>query len=71
MEKDYKNKNDILENINESKLLSPIILIDPTFKQRNVTSALSEETLEKFKDYCKKFIKSPNADFFSQEKTAE
>jgi len=68
MEKDYKNKQDILNNLNESKILSPIILVDPTFKQRNVTSALSEETLETFKDYCKKFIKSHSIDFFSQEK---
>jgi len=68
IKKYYKNKQDILNNINESKLLSPIILVDPTFKQRNVTSALSNETFEKFKYYCKKFLKSPSADFFSREK---
>jgi tRNA nucleotidyltransferase (CCA-adding enzyme) len=68
LEKHYKKKEAILNEINESKLLSPIIIVDPTFKQRNVTSALSQETFDKFKESCKKFLKSQSEDFFSKEK---
>ena len=32
IERFYKNKNEIMININSSKLQSPIILVDPTFK---------------------------------------
>jgi len=69
IEKFYKNKNEILMNLNSSKLQSPIILIDPTFRQRNVTAALSDETFEKFREVCIKFLKNPGKKFFEQEKT--
>ena len=63
-EKHYKNKNDILININKSKTHSPIILIDPTFKERNVLAALSPEAFEKFQESLKLLLKSPSPDFF-------
>ena len=69
IEKQYKNKREILMDVNSSKLKSPIILIDPTYKQRNALAALSEETLEKFKKTCKKFLKNPSVKFFEVEKT--
>ncbi len=68
IEKQFKNKQEILMNINSSKLKSPIILIDPTFKQRNALAALSEKTFEKFKKECKKFIKNPNVNVFKIKK---
>ncbi len=61
----YKKKSDILIELNESKF-SPIILIDPTFKQRNVLACLSEESFLKFKEICKKFLKNPSLDFFHE-----
>ncbi len=63
-EKMYKSKKDILLNINESKLQSPIILVDPTFKERNAAAALSESTFEKLKKSCIDFLKNPSEDFF-------
>lgn len=60
----FKNKKDILIEINESKLISPIILIDPTFKERNALASLSNETFEKFKESCRNFLKNPSIDFF-------
>jgi len=69
IEKHYKNKQEILMNLNGSKLKSPIILIDPTYKQRNALAALSEETFEKFKKACKKFLKNPSIKSFEIEKT--
>lgn len=69
IEKRYKNKRSILMDINASKLQSPIILIDPTYKQRNVLAALSDETFEKFIKVCKKFLKKPSINAFELEKT--
>jgi len=69
IEKDFKNKQEILLNLNSSKLQSPIILIDPTYKQRNVLAALSNETFDKFKKECEKFLKNPQSKFFDSKKT--
>lgn len=63
-EKLYKNKNDILSSMNESKMQSPIILVDPTFRQRNALAALSRETYEKFREACRQFLKNPKSSFF-------
>lgn len=68
IEKQFRNKREVLMNLNSSKLNSPIILIDPTYKNRNVLAALSQETFEKFKDYAEKFLKKPDTAFFKQQK---
>ncbi|MCA9487531.1 MAG: nucleotidyltransferase domain-containing protein [Nanoarchaeota archaeon] len=61
----YKNKKEVLMDLNGSKLDSPIVLIDPTHKARNALAALSEESFNKFKNAAKKFLKSPSIkDFF-------
>ena len=67
-EKHFKNKQEILMNLNASKLQSPIIFIDPTYKQRNVLAALSYETFEKFKKSCNEFLKNPNISSFEEKK---
>ena len=64
IEKHHKNKSRILMDLNEAKLKSPIILIDPTYKQRNVLAALSEETFRNFQDVCRNFLKKPTKGFF-------
>ena len=69
IEKQHKNKADILIDLNESKLQSPIILIDPTYKYRNALAALSDKTFEKFQAACKKFLEHPREEEFEQEKT--
>lgn len=68
IEKKFKNKRDILIDLNSSKLNSPIILIDPTYKQRNVLAALSQETFEKFRKICINFIKNPSIKYFELKK---
>ena len=60
----FYKKDRVLRELNESKLNSPIILIDPTYKQRNALAGLSKETLDKFKNVVKKFLKNPNNSFF-------
>ncbi len=63
-EKRYNSKEEILIELNESKLRSPIILVDPTWKERNVLAALSEESFETFVDALRKFMKNPSPSFF-------
>ncbi|MEN7982288.1 MAG: nucleotidyltransferase domain-containing protein [Nanoarchaeota archaeon] len=69
IEKHYKNKRIVLMDLNSSKLESPIILIDPTYKQRNALAALSNETFEKFKKISKDFLKNPTIKSFEIQKT--
>ena len=69
IEKKYKTKNQVLTDMNGSKLNSPIILIDPTYKQRNALAALSKETFERFQKACRKFIANPSVELFETQKT--
>lgn len=62
--KHYKKSDDVFFGLNESKLHSPIILVDPTWKERNVLASLSKETFEKFQETARNFIKNPSEDLF-------
>ncbi|MEK6918874.1 MAG: nucleotidyltransferase domain-containing protein [Nanoarchaeota archaeon] len=64
-QKHYKGKR-VIHEVNGSKLKSPIVLIDPTFKERNALAALSEETYKKFKEYCIEFLKNPSEESFKE-----
>ncbi len=68
IEKIYKNKYEISMNLNSAKMSSPIVIIDPTYKERNALAALSKNTLEKFQKVCKKFLENPSEKFFEDEK---
>ncbi len=68
IEKHYKNKQAVLMDLNSSKLQSPIILVDPTYKQRNALAALSQETFDKFKKECENFLKNPDVKTFEIKK---
>lgn len=68
IEKKYKNKKIALMDINESKLGSPVILVDPTYKQRNALAALSDETFRKFQAAAKNFLKKPCIEAFESKK---
>lgn len=60
----FKNGREVLNEINASKLNSPIVLVDPTYKYRNVTAGLGVESFGKFLSVAKEFLKSPSLDFF-------
>ena len=68
IEKHFRNKQIALMDINTAKLDSPIVLIDPTYKHRNVLAALSDDTFNRFKLACKKFLKNPSVKSFEIEK---
>ncbi|MBU0906685.1 MAG: nucleotidyltransferase domain-containing protein [Nanoarchaeota archaeon] len=60
----YKKKNEVFFELNESKLHSPVVLIDPTWKERNVLASLSLETFKKFQGVAAAFLKKPSEEFF-------
>ncbi len=64
IEKRFKNKKDILFELNENKIQCPIILIDPTWKERNALAALSYESFHKFQKRAKDFLKKPKREHF-------
>jgi tRNA CCA-adding enzyme len=63
-EKHYSDKKQILMDMNSSKLESPIVLVDPTFKQRNALATLSYWTFKKFREACREFLEKPDIKFF-------
>jgi len=68
----YKNKDSIFFSMNESKILGPLVLVDPVQKSRNVTAALAEEKFLQFSSACSKFIaRSSLAHFERKDLSAE
>ncbi len=63
VQKYYKGK-DIFKLVNTSKLVSPLIVIDPVQKDRNAAAALSVEKFEAFKKAAKELLKNPSKEFF-------
>ncbi len=61
----YKNAQEILIELNESKRKGPIVLVDPTFKERNVLAALSQESFERAQKAARDFLVRPSTRFFS------
>ena len=53
-------------DLNSSKLDSPIILIDPTYKQRNALATLSHDTFSRFKDAARLFLAEPSKEAFER-----
>jgi len=51
-------------SLNSSKILGPLIIVDPVQKNRNAAAAVSTECYERFKKACKEFIKKPSLDSF-------
>src|SRR3989338_6424479 len=63
VERYYKGK-DVFKLVNTSKLVSPLIVIDPVQKDRNAAAALSFEKFEAFKKAAKEFLQKPSKEFF-------
>src|SRR3989338_2116652 len=61
----YKGK-DVFKLVNTSKLISPLIVIDPVQKDRNAAAALSIEKFEAFKKASIEFLKKPSKEFFAR-----
>ena len=66
----YKNKEEILRELNASKKYSPLILIDPVQKDRNAAAALSKEKFDLFITLAKEYLKNPSEIFFIEKEVA-
>ncbi|MEK6898500.1 MAG: nucleotidyltransferase domain-containing protein [Nanoarchaeota archaeon] len=62
--KHYRNSREVLIELNESKRKGPIVLVDPTFKERNVLAALNKESFDKVRELAGRFLKAPSERFF-------
>jgi len=62
----FRGEKEVLSEINASKLQSPIVLVDPTHKYRNVCAGLGAETFEKFNVVAKEFLKNPSLEYFER-----
>ena len=67
VKKYYKSDRDVLNNLNESKV-SSLIIIDPIDKKRNASSAVSNENYERFKKLCKDYLRNPSEEYFKIKK---
>ena len=64
VEKYYRNKKEILDKLNLSKIYSPLVIIDPVQKDRNAAAAVSEEKFREFVCVCREFLSKASEDFF-------
>lgn len=62
----FKDEEEVFLELNESKLKSPFVLVDPTYKYRNVVAGLSEETYLGFLEAKNNFLKNPNLKGFEK-----
>ena len=62
--KGYYKRKDVFKILNKSKLIAPLIIIDPVQADRNAAAALSFENFNNFRKACKKFIKNPSKKYF-------
>lgn len=67
IEKHYPKK-DACFQLNQSKIISPLIVIDPVDKNRNAAAALSEEKWDFFRKKAADYLKNPASSFFEPKK---
>jgi len=67
-EKHYRNKEEALAKMNESKLYGPMIVVDPIQLERNAAAALDKEKFELLIKAAKAYLKKPNISFFEEKK---
>ena len=61
----YRKKNVFLE-MNKSKLVSPLVVVDPVQHDRNAVAALSPEKFSHFILKAKEFLSAPSLKFFRE-----
>lgn len=66
IEQHYPNKQALLLSIDNSKLKTPVVMIDPVFKQRNASAAMQEKKFLKLLLQLRLFSRNPTTDFFRE-----
>jgi len=62
----FRNEKEIMREINANKLQGPVVVVDPTYKYRNICAGLGGETFERFLKAGKEFLKSPSLEGFEK-----
>ncbi|MBT3297634.1 CCA tRNA nucleotidyltransferase [archaeon] len=60
----HKTKHMVMFNLNNSKLNSPLVVVDPVDKNRNAAAAFSKGKFNLFKKIAKKFLEFPDETYF-------
>ncbi|MFH1823161.1 MAG: nucleotidyltransferase domain-containing protein [archaeon] len=60
----YKGRAEVIGALNISKINSPIIVVDPVQKERNIVAALSHRTFLDFVRKAKRFLAKPSLNYF-------
>ncbi|MBW3012871.1 CCA tRNA nucleotidyltransferase [Candidatus Woesearchaeota archaeon] len=68
VEKHYTNRKTLMKQLNVAKLQSPIIVIDPTQKDRNAAASVTMETFCKFILAARQFLENPSKGWFVKKK---
>ncbi|MBD3259237.1 hypothetical protein GF371_01240, partial [Candidatus Woesearchaeota archaeon] len=64
----YKNRQAVMRKLNIAKLQSPIIVIDPTQKDRNAAASVTLETFCTFIFAARQFLENPSKKWFVKRK---
>lgn len=64
--KHFKSGKEVLFELNASKISGPLVVVDPTYKLRNITAGLGKDTFLEFLMVAKAFLKRPSLDFFEE-----
>jgi tRNA nucleotidyltransferase (CCA-adding enzyme) len=67
-EQRYVNEKQLMLLMNESKLVSPLIVVDPIQPERNAAAALSKEKFMLLKKISKSFLANPSLSAFKEKK---
>ena len=62
----YVNEKQMMLLMNESKTMSPLIVVDPIQPERNASAALSKEKFDELKKLAKKFLANPSTAAFKE-----
>ncbi len=62
----FRGEREIRRELNSNKLQGPVVVVDPTYKFRNVCAGLGFSTFERFLEASKDFLKRPSLEFFER-----
>ncbi len=62
----FKGEREIMRELNSSKLQGPVVVVDPTYKFRNVCAGLGLRAFERFLEVSSEFLKRPSLEFFER-----
>ncbi len=65
-----KYHKNVMMELNTSKLISPLIVVDPVDKSRNAAASLSYEKFDKLKEVADRFLKKSSKKFFVEKEVS-